>query len=127
MSKGQTVTINAGIDASGATYYIEAFEYDFVSEKPTFPGGDEKFIEFVNANRRYPREAYDKGIQGRVTCSFVVNPDGSVSNVSLFKSVHALLNAEAIRILNLMPQWEPGKIDGVPVPVRVLKSIRFRK
>ena len=116
-----------GIDEYGITNYIEAFEYDYVPEKPTFPGGETKLTEFINANRQYPQEAYDKGIQGRVTCWFIVNSDGHVSNVSLMRSVNHLLNEEAIRIFSLMPDWIPGRIDGIPVPVRVVRSVRFKK
>lgn len=126
-AKGQTIRINAGIDESGFTNYIEVFEYDYVSEKPSFPGGEGKLTEFINANRIYPPEAYERGIQGRVTCWFIVNADGSVSNVNLMRSVNTLLNEEAIRIFSLMPPWIPGRIDGIPVPVRVVRSVRFRK
>lgn len=123
----QTIRINVGVDDSGFTNYIEAFEYDYVTEKPSFPGGEGKLMEFINNNRKYPTEAYEKGIQGRVTCWFIVNADGSVSNVSLLRSVNALLNEEAIRIFSLMPSWNPGRIDGIPVPVRVVRSVRFKK
>ena len=127
VAKGQTIRVMAGVDDSGITSFIEAFEYDYVPEKPSFPGGEAKLIEFINSNRRYPQEAYDKGIQGRVTCWFIVNSDGSVSNVSLLRSVNELLNEEAIRIFSIMPAWKPGRIDGIPVPVRVVRSVRFRK
>ena len=126
-ARSQTIRINAGVDESGITNYIEAFEYDYVTEKPSFPGGEAKLVEFINSNRVYPTEAYEKGIQGRVTCWFIVNSDGSVSNVSLLRSVNELLNEEALRIFSLMPDWKPGKINGIPVPVRVVRSVRFRK
>lgn len=116
-----------GIDEYGITNYIEAFEYDYVPEKPAFPGGEGKLTEFINENRQYPAEAYEKGIQGRVTCWFIVNSDGHISNVSLMRSVNNLLNEEAIRIFSLMPDWIPGRIDGIPVPVRVVRSVRFKK
>ena len=123
----QTIRVNVGVDDSGFTNYIEAFEYDYVPEKPSFPGGESKLMEFINSNRVYPAEAYAKGIEGRVTCWFIVNADGSVSNVSLLRSVNHLLNEEAIRIFSLMPHWHPGRIDGIPVPVRVVRSVRFKK
>ncbi|MCH5218347.1 MAG: TonB family protein [Muribaculaceae bacterium] len=126
-AQGQTVRVFAGTDNSGVSSYMEVFEYDCVPEKPCFPGGESKLMEFINQNRHYPTEAYEKGIQGRVTCWFIVNTDGSVSNVSLLRSVNELLNEEAIRIFNSMPDWEPGRINGVPVPVRVVRSVRFRK
>lgn len=125
--KGQTYRICAGVSPSGVKSYMEVFEYDYVQVKPTFPGGDYKFTEFINRNRTYPVEAYRKGIQGRVTCSFVVNPDGSVSHIQVIRSVAPLLNEEAVRVLKLMPSWRPGKINGQPVPVRVIRSVPFRK
>lgn len=126
-ASSQIVRINVNSDDKGMPTYIEAFEYDYVTEKPCFPGGEAKLTEFINANRNYPKSAYDKGIQGRVTCWFIVNTDGSVSNVSILRGVNGLLNDEAIRVFSLMPQWSPGRVNGVAVPVRVVKSIRFRK
>lgn len=127
VARSQTIRVIAGISDSGVTTYIDAFEYDFVTEKPCFPGGEAKLMEFINANRHYPRKAYDLGIQGRVACWFIVNSDGSVSNVSILRGVNELLNEEAIRIFSLMPAWEPGRIDGIPVPTRVVRTVRFRK
>lgn len=106
---------------------MEVFEYDYVSDKPSFPGGDRNLMTFINATREYPREAYRKGIQGRVTCSFVVNVDGSVSHISVLRGVEPTLNKEAIRILSKMPDWIPGKHDGHVVPVRVVWSVPFRR
>lgn len=123
----QTCRINAGHTSGGAKAYMEVFEYDYVSEKPTFPGGDVKLISFINDNRKYPEEAYKKGIQGRVTCAFVVNTDGSISHISILKGVEQSLNQEAMRILGKMPEWKPGKHDGRTVPVRVIWSVPFRK
>ncbi|MDE6218191.1 MAG: energy transducer TonB [Muribaculaceae bacterium] len=123
----QTFRISSGVTPSGARCYMEVFEYDYVQEKPSFPGGDGKFMEFINANRNYPQEAYKKGIQGRVTCSFVVNTDGSVSHIQVLRSVAPSLNEEAVRILRMMPTWHPGRINGQTVPVRVIRSVPFRK
>ena len=126
-SRSQTFRVVAGIDESGVTSYLEAFEYDCVTEHPCFPGGETKLTEFINEHRVYPQKAYDMGIQGRVTCWFIVNSDGHISNVSLMRSVNPLLDDEAIRIFGLMPDWVPGRIDGIPVPVRVVRSVRFKK
>ena len=123
----QTCRISMGVNSEGHKAFREVFEYDYVSEKPTFPGGDWKLVEYINHTRQYPREAYEKGIQGRVTCSFVVNTDGSISHVQVIKSIEESLNREAVRIFSEMPHWEPGRIDGRPVPVRVIWSVPFRK
>lgn len=123
----QTCKVNVGTSPTGSVSYIEVFEYDFVTDKPTFPGGDSQFMKYINNVREYPKEAYDKGVQGRVTCSFVVNQDGSICHVSILKGVEASLNKEALRILSKMPDWVPGKINGQPVPTRVIRSVPFRK
>lgn len=125
--RAQTCRVSNGISANGTRCYREVYEYDFVQDKPSFPGGDSKFVEFINKTRRYPKDAYKKGVQGRVTCSFVVNTDGSISNIKVMRSVAASLNEEAVRILKEMPAWQPGRIEGLPVPVRVIWSIPFRK
>lgn len=123
----QTCRINSGVSADGSISYIEVFEYDFVEEKPTFPGGGTELVNFINKNRRYPAEAYSMGIEGRVVCSFVVNSDGSVSNISVIRGVEPTLNKEAKRIISKMPNWSPGKIEENAVPVRVICAIPFRK
>ncbi len=123
----QTCRIKSGVSADGHISYIEVFEYDFVEEKPVFPGGGTELVNFINKNRRYPAEAYSMGIEGRVTCSFVVNCDGSISNVSIIRGVEPTLNKEAMRIISKMPNWSPGKIEGNAVPVRVICAVPFRK
>lgn len=126
-AKAQTCRVNIGTNHHGNACYIEVFEYDYVTEKPTFPGGDGNMITFINKTRKYPERAYKKGIQGRVTCSFVINTDGSVSHISVLRGVEPSLNKEAIRILSKMPEWTPGKINGQAVPTRVVRTVPFRK
>ena len=124
----QTCRVKAGKNTStGCQNYIEVYEYDYVKEKPEFPGGNAQLVKFINEHREYPAEAYKKGIQGRVTCSFVVNTDGSVSHISVIRGVEQSLNREAVRIMSKMPEWIPGKHDGQTVPVRVVWSVPFRK
>ena len=126
-SQAQTCRVNIGSSSEGTVNYIEVYEYDYVTEKPTFPGGDRNLITFINHNRQYPERAYKKGIQGRVTCSFIVNADGSVSHISVLRGVEASLNREAVRVFSKMPEWNPGKIDGKAVPTRVVWTVPFRK
>lgn len=123
----QTCRISSGIAGDGCRTYMEVYEYDYVSIKPSFPGGDDKLIQYINNERQYPREAYQKRIEGRVTCSFVVCADGKVDYIKVLKGVEPSLNAEAIRIIQNMPQWSPGKMEGKAVPVRVIRSIPFRR
>ena len=120
--KVKTATLN-----NGTTIYTEAYEFDYVDKKPEFPGGRSELINFINANRQYPSEAYNAGIQGRVTCSFIVNRDGKLSNIKILKGVETSLNKEALRIVSIMPDWVPGSIENKRVPVRVVCCIPFRK
>lgn len=126
-AEAQTCRVNCGKTSGGVQTYMEVYEYDYVTEKPTFPGGDSNLVAFINESRQYPKEAYKKGVQGRVMCTFVVNTDGSVSNIQLLKGVEKSLNEEALRIFRKMPAWTPGRLDGVAVPVRVVWTVPFRK
>lgn len=126
-ANAQTVRVNTGTNADGTKSFMEVYEYDYVEVKPQFPGGGTQLIEFINENRRYPAEAYAQGIEGRVTCAFVVNTNGTVSNASVVRGVEPSLNKEALRIISKMPQWSPGKINDQAVPVRVICIIPFRK
>lgn len=125
--QAQTVRVTVGTNADGTKQYMEVYEYDYVDEKPDFPGGGNQLLNFINETRRYPEEAYAKGIEGRVTCSFIVNANGNVSNPSVIRGVTESLNKEALRIIEKMPKWSPGKINGQAVPVRVICIIPFRK
>ena len=125
--QAQTCRVNIGSNRQGCSNYIEVYEYDYVTEKPMFPGGDTQLMRFINREREYPREAYERGIQGRVTCSFVVNADGTVSHISVLRGVDPSLNKEAIRVLSQMPEWTPGKLNGQAVPPRVVWSVPFRR
>lgn len=123
----QTCRVAAGLSSDGMQTFKEVFEYDFVEVKPSFPGGNEAFLDYINKNRQYPADAYAQGIEGRVTCSFVVNADGNISNIRVIKGCHKSLNIEAMRLLAEMPSWQPGRHSTHCVPVRVVHSIPFRK
>lgn len=127
LSHSQTCRVAVGVNSEGVTTYMEVYECDYVEEKPEFPGGECKLMSFINEQRRYPADAYRAGIEGRVICSFVVNADGKVSNVSVLRGVEASLNKEALRILSRMPQWSPGRLKGEAVPVRVVRAVPFRR
>ena len=99
--------------------------YDVVEQMPCFPGGQGKLVEFIEENMQYPKECAEKGIYGRVIVAFVVERDGQLSNIRVVKSVHPALDKEALRIVNLMPRWIPGKQNGVTVRVKYLIPIRF--
>lgn len=123
----QTCRITSGVNANGSLTFKEVYEFDYVEDKPQFPGGGAALLNYINETRRYPAEAYSRGVEGRVTCAFVINADGSVSDVSVLRGVERTLNREAVRILSKMPVWTPGKIGGRAVPVRVICAVPFRK
>lgn len=106
---------------------MEVYEYHYVDSQPQFPGGDNAMISFINSERRYPKDAYRDGIEGRVLCSFIVNTDGTLSHISVIKGVEESLNREAVRVISQMPPWKAGEIDNTPVPVYCIVPIPFRK
>ena len=97
-----------------------------VEEQPMYPGGMEELMKFMRKEIKYPQEAQDKGIQGRVVVQFVVKKDGSIAEANVVKPVDPLLDAEALRIVGLMPNWTPGKQKGEPVNVRFTLPVNFR-
>ena len=99
--------------------------FQVVEEQPVFPGGMEALMNYLKKNMKYPKEAQDKGIQGRVIVQFVVNKDGSICDAKVVKAVDPLLDAEALRAVNAMPKWIPGKQKGEPVRVRFTLPLSF--
>ena len=96
-----------------------------VENQPEFPGGNEALMKFLADNVQYPKEAQEKGIQGRVICNFVVMKDGSITDVNVVRGVDSLLDAEAVRVLELMPKWTPGTQRGQAVNVRFTLPVVF--
>lgn len=100
--------------------------FDVVDHIPMFPGGDAALMQYLNSNIKYPAEAKKNCTQGRVIVSFVVERDGSISDVKVLKSADPLLDEEAIRVTKSMPKWIPGKIYGTPVRVKYTLPVTFR-
>ncbi|WP_091842853.1 TonB family protein [Prevotella sp. ne3005] len=100
--------------------------YDVVDEMPQFPGGPSALFEFISKNIQYPKEAEDANLQGRVIVSFVVEKDGSVSNAKVVRPIDPLLDAEALRVVNSMPKWIPGKQNGEAFRVKYTIPVTFR-
>ena len=92
--------------------------FDVVEVMPQYPGGQIAMLKYLMENIKYPEQAMKEGIQGRVTVRFIVEKDGSISDVRPILSVHPLLNKEAVRVVESMPKWTPGKQNGKPVRVR---------
>ncbi|WP_163214978.1 energy transducer TonB [Bacteroides sp. 519] len=93
---------------------------------PQYPGGYKALMQFLNTNIRYPQRAKEEGIQGRVIVQFVIQKDGSVGNVKLIRGIDADLDKEALRIVNLMPKWTPGRQMGRAVKVSYILPVMFK-
>ncbi len=93
---------------------------------PQFPGGEQALFKFLNENIKYPVIAQENGIQGRVICQFVVNTDGSIVDIQVVRGVDPSLDKEAVRVIQSMPKWIPGKQRGKPVRVRFTLPINFK-
>ena len=100
--------------------------FDVVEQMPQFSGGIEAMLKYLAENVRYPKEAEEKSLQGRVIATFVVEKDGSISRAKVVKSVDPLLDEEALRVVNSMPNWTPGRQNGEPVAVKYTIPISFR-
>lgn len=99
--------------------------YDVVEQMPEFPGGMPAMIEFLQTNLNYPKDAKKQKVGGRVLVMFVVETDGSMSNVRVAKKIFPSLDAEALRVVKAMPKWNPGKEKGKPVRVNYTLPIVF--
>ena len=100
--------------------------FDVVEQMPSFPGGPAALMKYLSENMRYPAVAEENGIQGRVTVQFVVEKDGSVTDVKTMKSVDPALDREAERVVKSMPKWIPGKQNGSAVRVKYFVPVVFR-
>ena len=101
--------------------------YDPVEEMPSFPGGMGALMQYLSENIKYPKEAEQKGIQGRVICSFVVEKNGSITDVKVRRRVDPSLDDEAVRVIKGMPKWIPGKHYGKPCRVRFQLPVTFKR
>ena len=100
--------------------------YMIVDEMPEFPGGDKELYQFIADNVKYPAEAKEKGIRGIVYVNFIVEPDGSLSNIKVLKGVGGGCDEEAIRIVESMPKFKPGMQNGEAVRVSYTIPVIFR-
>nr|WP_293488589.1 energy transducer TonB [Prevotella sp.] len=100
--------------------------FDVVEEMPHFPGGAAALQAFLSSNTKYPVVAQENGVQGRVIVSFVVERDGSITDVRVVRSVDPSLDREASRVVRSMPRWSPGKQNGSAVRVKYTVPVVFR-
>jgi periplasmic protein TonB len=104
---------------------VQAEIFTVVEEQPGYPGGEEARIAYLQQNIKYPEEAKELGIQGKVFVTFVVEVDGSITDVRVLRGIGGGCDEEAIRVVKSMPKWVPGKQRGVPVRVQFNLPIKF--
>ena len=100
--------------------------FDVVEQMPQYKGGDQALMDYLNKSIKYPVIAEENGIQGRVVCTFVVERDGSITDVKVVRSVDPSLDKEAVRVLKAMPKWIPGKQNGSAVRVKFTLPVTFK-
>lgn len=100
--------------------------FDVVEQMPSFPGGNGALMAWLSKNINYPAAAAENGIQGRVIVAFVVEPNGSISNVKVVRSVDPSLDREAASVVSRMPKWNPGKQNGQEVRVKYNVPVTFK-
>jgi len=99
--------------------------FDVVEDMPAFPGGMEAMIQFISNNIQYPADAQKQKVDGRVLVNFVVEKDGSITEVKVIKPTFPSLDAEAVRVVKAMPKWKPGYQKGQAVRVQFTMPINF--
>ncbi len=120
-AQGQAAqTVSAPSDSSTAT------PFRIVDEMPAFPGGMRGLSRFISRNLKYPEAARNAGVSGTVRVSFVITPSGKIENPTVLEGVGYGCDEEAIRVVNAMPLWTPGKQDGQPVSVRYSVPFQFK-
>lgn len=100
--------------------------FDVVEVMPSFPGGQGALMSYLSSHVKYPVVAQENGVQGRVTVSFVVERDGSITDVHVVRSVDPSLDREAARVVSSMPNWQPGKQNGSAVRVKFNVPVQFK-
>lgn len=100
--------------------------YDVVDQMPEFPGGPSAMLQYLGQTIRYPKEAFMNNVQGRVIVNFVVEKDGTINDVKVVRSIDPQLDEEALRVVNSMPNWTPGKQNGELVAVKYTIPVTFK-
>lgn len=125
-SSKETQSANSVTVVGTASSTTQEETYMVVEQMPEFPGGMTGLMQYVADHMKYPTEAHKAKEQGRVIVQFVVEKDGSVSNLKVVRSVSPLLDAEAIRVMSMMPKWKPGMQRGEAVRVKFTIPVTFR-
>ena len=124
--KGEVLKAKEVVAAPVVPQEGEQKVFDVVEQMPSFPGGPSALFEYLSANVKYPPVAEENGVQGRVICTFIVERDGSITDVRVVKSVDPVLDKEAVRVLKSMPRWIPGKQNNSAVRVKYTTPVTFR-
>jgi protein TonB len=98
----------------------------FVETTPEFVGGNDALMIYLSKNLKYPKEAYEAGIVGKVFIQFVVAADGEISNVHVIRGINDAMDKEAIRVVSEMPKWKAGTRQGKPVRTQFVLPINFQ-
>lgn len=126
---GEAEALNAKLSAALPPIPVaseQPLNFRIVQQMPEFPGGGSAFIQWLTRQLRYPPLAQSQRLQGRVVVSFIVNKDGSIADVKLEKSVNALLDREALRVIRMMPRWKPGVHNNQPCRTMVAVPVVFK-
>lgn len=116
--------VSPSMDMRSATTHVETIGDNI--DQPQFPGGQEALMKYMMDNVKYPKSAAKDGIEGKVMVKFIVNSKGYVKKVSVAKSAHELLDAEAVRVIEAMPLWQAGKKDGKAVDTEMVMPVVFK-
>ena len=106
--------------------YDEPLDFRVVEDLPQFPGGAVEFMKWLTKNLKYPSVAQQRKVQGRVVAQFIVNQDGSVSDIQVVEKLSAECDREALRVLRMMPNWKPGVMNAKPCRTKVCIPIVFK-
>ena len=99
--------------------------FDVVEKMPEYPGGQAALFEYLQKNVKYPADAEKKKVEGRVLVTFVVNTDGSITDIEVVRKTFPSLDAEAVRVISGMPRWKPGEQKGQKVPDKYTVHLTF--
>jgi len=124
--KKEIVSVNVKAEKPAEEIDTDNDAFNVVEQMPQFPGGMTEMMKFLSENVKYPEEAEEKGTQGRVVATFIVEKDGTITNVKVVKKVSDELDAEAVRVIKAMPKWKPGMQKGQPVRVKYTIPVTFR-
>jgi len=124
--RGNSSSSSKSHNSSAKAADLESKVFDVVEQMPTFPGGLYYLMSYLSENVQYPEDAQKQGIQGRVVVSFIIEKDGTLSDIKVVRSVNPSLDEEALRVVRNMPNWVPGKQSGKGVRVKFNVPINFK-